>query len=138
MLDYLEGPEGELAELFNKLRGDRCIATVRQRLLADEITCVDVAELNGRVRVGHETSQHAAREVELQEGIMVGVILLEDFEDEISKDGAVGDVGVPVEETASGDPSGDEFERDHLDIARPEGDWVELLDEMGGHTIGVQ
>jgi len=82
--------------------------------------------------------QQTAREVELQERIMVGVILLEDFEDEISKDGAVGDVGVPVEETASGDPSRDEFERDHLDIARPEGDWVELLDEMGGHTIGVQ
>ena len=65
---------------------------------------------------------------------MVGVVLLEDFEDEVGQDGAVGDVGMPVKETASGDPPSDELERDHLDLARPERDCVELLEEVSWHT----
>ena len=66
---------------------------------------------------------------------MVRVVLLEDLEDEIGEDGAVGDVGIPVQKAASRDPSSDEFERDHLDLARPKGDCVELLDKVSRHAI---
>jgi len=54
LLDELEGPEGELAQPFEELGGDHRIATVGQRLLADEVAGVD-AELDGRLRVGHQT-----------------------------------------------------------------------------------
>jgi len=64
VLDYLEGPEGELAELFKELGGDRRIATAGERLLADEVAGVD-AELKGRLRVGHQAPQRVACEVEL-------------------------------------------------------------------------
>ncbi len=117
VLDYLECPDGEVANLFKKLRGDRRIATVRQHLLADEVAGVDVAELKSRLGVGHETPQHVAREVEFKERIMVRVVFLEDLEDEIGKNGPVGDVGIPVQKAASREPSSDEFERDHLDLA---------------------
>src|SRR5207302_3709407 len=53
LLDYLEGAEGELAELFQKFGGDHRIAAVGEGLLADEVSGVD-SELNGRLRVGHQ------------------------------------------------------------------------------------
>ena len=103
--------DGEVAKLLKELSGDRCVATLRQHLLADEVAGAGAAELQSRLRVGHETTQHVAREVELQERIMVHVVLLEDLEDEIGKDGAVGDVGIPVQKAAGRNPSSDELER---------------------------
>lgn len=138
VLDYLECCEGEGTKPFKKLRGDRCITTVRQPLLADEIASADIVEPKSRPRVWYETPQHVVFEVEFKDRIMVRVVLLENLKDEIYEDGPICDVSIPVKKAAGRDPSSDEFKWDHVDLASPKGDGVDSLDKMRRHAIVVE
>lgn len=69
---------------------------------------------------------------------MVGIILLEDLEDEIVKDGAVSHVREAVEVAAGGDTPGDELERDHLYVPCPEGGAVDVFHEVGAYAVSLE
>src|SRR3954463_11586349 len=86
-LDDLERRNGEAAEARDELRRDVGVPALGDRFFADEIARLDAGTDGVRgLRVRDVPTQNAGFEVELEQRVVVGIVLLEHLEYELFED----------------------------------------------------
>lgn len=132
---FLEVEEG-VESLGREVDHDVLIDEVPSDQMVFEVLFADGRRAFRELRV--EEDHPAVREVELDQGVVPGVVLPEELHDQVLEDGPFRNFRAALEVRAVGDPADDHLEGDHVQMESREARALPLPDEVRPEPLAVQ